>query len=252
MKKKNLMSVICETETIPVICLGLYKEKSYSPLDYRLIVDYGILYYEDIRWENIIRLDNKAEEIILTMISKAQKFPTTIPHNGYNFSAVLEYILTNYQESLWDATEAFHDRDRIYKKLEKAESSHRFQRETLVYINKICALYFVSPEIVLTGKGKIFCFTSTVIEKPDFMEHIKKYRHRIVKSFSKENDLVELSDERSPIVLNKKDICQWAELDENDIIECNAVVAYNCTKLSKESTALINSMIDYFLKKQHG
>ena len=251
MKKKqmNLTIAICETETRPVFCLGLYKDKDYSLTDYSLIVEYGISYFEGIRWENVFRLDNEAREIILTMLSKAKTFPTTIPHYGFNFSAIMEYISTYYKESLGDATNFFPNPRKIYKKLEKAESSRKFQRETLVYINKICALYFISPEIILTGIGKVFRFTSTVIEKPDFMEHIKKYRDIIIKSFSNESEISDLPNERIPILLSKENICHWTDLDESDIIECDAVIAYNCTKLSKESTTLINSMIDYFLKK---
>ena len=81
------------------------------------------------------------------------------------------------------------------------------------------------------------------------MEHIKKYRDIIIKSFSNESEISDLPNERIPILLSKENICHWTDLDESDIIECDAVIAYNCTKLSKESTTLINSMIDYFLKK---
>ena len=103
----ELFCTYCETETRPVFCLGLYKDKDYSLTDYSLIVEYGISYFEGIRWENVFRLDNEAREIILTMLSKAKTFPTTIPHYGFNFSAIMEYISTYYKESLGDATNFF-------------------------------------------------------------------------------------------------------------------------------------------------
>lgn len=230
-----------------IFILGLDKNLQYDIPTLEMIGMYqtGIETYKGLRWEDYFITPYRS--IFDKVILITQKRKGIKQHEGYRFAAILEFILGTYGDTLWDALKIMKKSDDIdnhYRKLKKVEETITIQDKKLSQVNKICALYYISPEIIKTGKGSIFLFSDIAKQRCDFKEKENIYRKYIIQKFSSINDVDKLANSSKTIGLNKSDIAKWSGIDEEDILEYKAVVAYKINVITPLAYDIVREAIE--------
>ena len=230
-----------------IFFLGLHKSRKYEDIDLNIIwrSQAGIETYKGLRWNKYFETPNRA--IVDKTLSIVEQKKQIKRHEGYNFSAVLEFISEKYGDMLWNISQKIHrikDADKYYRCLKKVEENITIQHLKLSAVNKICALYYISPEIIKTGKGSIFLFSDTAKQKYDLAKKESAYRNYIIQNFSSEDDVDKLSDSSQIIGLSKSEIAKWSGINEEDILECKAIVAYNVKVIPLLACEIIEKAIE--------
>ena len=152
--------------------------------------------------------------------------------------------------------------DTVLSEIVNQERRNIFDK-TKMLLYKICAMFLISPEILRTGRGKMYMFDETVVRQVDFDKKIQLYRKNIVKYFSNsesiEHEKDVISDEQKEgwgsekeiekrlqetcVRLEKEDIARWMDILPDQILEIEGVIPFAKEKPSDPNLKKLMKMV---------
>lgn len=161
--------------------------------------------------------------------------------------------------NVYKATSKF---DTLSSAIVKNECRNIFDK-TKALLYKICAMFLISPEILRTGRGKMYMFDETVVRQVDFDKKIQLYRKNIVKYFSNNESIEHEKDvisneqregwgsekeiekrlQETCVRLEKEDIVRWMDILPDQILEIEGVIPFAKEKASDPNLKKLMKMV---------
>lgn len=196
---------------------------------------------------------------------------------GYNWMAVRDFILSFYEERLWDISQFvnsylyerfkkdFHNNleefeecygeyeitdryeiaEKLYKRLSRTEEMMNPRLETRMMSYKISAMFLISPEILRTGRGKMYGLYPSVTKRKDFDSIVENYKKAVLRNFANISEVEQEIYGRSEnkICLTKDKIAEWMGIPSDEILEVEGVIPFKREAGNKTSISKIRKIM---------
>ena len=245
-----------ETEEKTYVLMGLEKDKTYSAEELFNLCKIRTRVYPEGFWDYYFKLNGRSRKEVDDEIKSNEDLLI-----GANWCKIRSFIHEVHKKSLWDNIEEIIDdndeetihgfadeeerkeaKKAMYDRLDKAEGAFKGSKKTLSAIYKICALNFISPDVVVNGTGKIFFMTDSVMENYDIPRIASDYNEYICEKVGKEMNV--LNDfHKVCIQLTKKDIMEATGIKEDEILEYEVVIPYELYRFSDRKWKKIMEMM---------
>ena len=175
-----------------------------------------------------------------------------------------ERFTDRYGDAYVPSGSLYKDTNRLYNTIANVDRLN-YHTNTMMIFSKICALFFISPEILWTGRGKLYGLHPSVTEQKNFSQKLENYKKKVMRDFSNSEEVEDMRANLNPtlkelkyvcgyteksdhvrdflIHLTKEDIANWMGISPSEILEVKAVIPFSRECAKKQRLEKVNKIL---------